>query len=163
MMRGFDLFKEDFTMVNVNPALFQWHSPKPKSALAITVPNQNNICFNSKLTAVLPPAVEIGISPDGRMLALRQKEGGYRVPRSSAVKARDLVQILTNAGVHLPARYTVELQGNLWIGVLEEKEQNLPKAPPRKPKKSKPGRSGAGTARLWKMISKNRPCFCFCR
>lgn len=110
-------------MDRVDPNIFKWYSPNHKTRLTISIPNEEIVYFSPNLAELLPPAVAVGFSPDGGMIALRQDENGYHIHKNHTIKSRDLVQVLTNTGVELPVKYTVEEQDDLWIGVLKEKSK----------------------------------------
>ncbi len=113
-----------------------WFSGESQSPYAITICNKEQMNINAKLLERLPQNYEVGVSADGHMLCLREKDGGYRLLKSGWVKDKTLVQYILAQGVHLPARYTVTEQHGIWVGKLEEQKQpvlNMTK-PPRRPK-----------------------------
>ncbi len=128
---------EEISLKNIALESLTWHAPAPKSPFAVTIPNQNEIRFNRKLTPELPPCVELGTDENGTHLGIRASEGGYRVPKSGNIKAQDVIAELRAAGVKLPARYVMARVEGGWLGTLVKTPEaafDLKKTP-RSPKK----------------------------
>ena len=126
-------------MSNINFEKFRWFIPKPKSPLAITIPNPDRLNLNPKLLSQMPSHIEIGISADGQEICIREQlNGGYWVPKSGTIKDKSLIRALTSMGVRLPARYTVQQEGGCWLAIMDEPitRKVIMKKPPSKPRNS---------------------------
>lgn len=124
-------------MANIDFEKFTWFTPKPKIQLAITIPNQNYLNLNLKLIEQMPSRIAIGVSSNGTELCIQeQSEGGYKVPKSGAIKDKSLIQFIISRNVLLPVKYTVQREGDCWLAFMDEPTTpkiNM-KKPPRKPR-----------------------------
>jgi len=116
---------------------FKWYSPKEKSKFAISIPNGTSLNINPPLCAQITSHISIGLcEKDHTLIGLQLvEEDGYKVPKSGTIRDKYLIEQIVMSGVRLPARYTIEKDGDLWIGVLEEQQAPVIKQLP-KPKKS---------------------------
>ena len=119
---------------------FEWFLPSPKKAeLAITIPNDRCINFNPRLKSQLPEQITIGVSPDGKILRVKESAGeGYHIPKSGSIKASVLIDNIKARGIRLPARYLVEKANGCWIAtvVLPIASPTAPERTPKKPRSS---------------------------
>ena len=126
-------------MSNIDFEKFTWFTPKPKSLLAITIPNPDRLNLNPELLTQMPSHIEFGVSKNGQEICIRERlNGGYKIPRNGSIKDSSLISVLTSMGVRLPARYTVQKEDNCWLAIMDEPLQRkvIMKKPPRKPRNS---------------------------
>lgn len=121
---------------------YVWFTPKPKvPQAAITIPNPDALNLNKYALQALPPKFAIGVAPDGATLCLRENpETGYSPVKSGAIKDKELVAFLMEAGVELPARYVLKKVNDFWVAELAQtapKKINLNKPPRRIGKQAK--------------------------
>lgn len=108
-------------MAHIDFTQFTWFVPKPKVSLAITIPNPNSMNLNPHLMAQIPRSITFGISADGAQICICETEGaGYKIAKSGAVKDKDLIRHILNAGARYPARYSVYKEEDCWLGILDE-------------------------------------------
>lgn len=122
----------------INISEFEWFLPSPrKPILAITIPNDNCFNLNQNLCIQIPKHIRIGLSSDGKRLALKEEtEEGYFVPKSGGIKDSVLVQEIKTRGVRLPANYLVESINEYWVATLVPpiSSPTLPKKTPKRPR-----------------------------
>ena len=122
-------------VASVNFEEFKWFTPIPKNPLRISIPNLQSLRLSPMFKEEVPQFVEIGVSDHGRTLCIREKqETGYRVSNNS-IKANNLIQHLVNAGIHLPAKYSVTKEDCCWIAKLEPANPptiDMTRTPPRR-------------------------------
>ncbi len=109
---------EEILLKPISFEAFTWFRPTPKNPFAITIPNQDDIRINSKLLPKLPSYIEIGIGEGGGQIGLRACEDGYKVTKDGNIRATEVIMRLREAGVRLPARYTVEETDGGFLGTL---------------------------------------------
>jgi hypothetical protein len=108
-----------------------------KIEFAITIPNNN--CFNlsQRLIEAVQKKITIGVSSDGKTLALKEDiEKGYNVPKSGVIKASNVIDAIKTRGIRLPAHYLVRKEDDFWVAALipPVKSPSLPKKTPKKPR-----------------------------
>ena len=115
---------------------FVWMKPKEKNRLAINIPNESDFNINPALRAELPNKIAVGYIADKLILALRQADDGYAIPKSGRIKIPELIAELTKHNMIFPARFSVVKDEDKWIATLVP--QRRPMADVRKmPKRKK--------------------------
>ena len=102
----------------MNKQDFTWFIPKLQSGYAITVPNKDRMNFNAKLLPQLPLKIKIGVSTDGRTLALQADEQGYKIPKNGSLRCPEVIEYLFSKGVEPGVRYSVTEEENELTGTL---------------------------------------------
>lgn len=128
-------------MTSINFEEFTWFTPKAKTGLSCTIPNQKTINLNPTLTGQLPAYISIGEKEGGKILAIRESdestESAWKVPKSGSLKKSEWINWLISRGVRLPAKYSITRMDNGWLAVLEEQRpaEIMIKKPNRHPPK----------------------------
>lgn len=108
-------------MASIQFEEFSWFTPKAKTQMAITIPNQKNINLNSKLMAQMPAHIIIGVKDSGATLAVRETDtSGWRLPKSGSLKKEDFIRWLIDKGLKIPARFSVTREDNGWLAVMDD-------------------------------------------
>ena len=116
---------------------FVWMKPKEKNRLAINIPNENDFNINPALRAELPRKITVGYIADRMILAIRQADDGYSIPKSGTIRIPELISELTKHNMTFPARFTVEKDADRWIATLVPQQKPIAdfrKMPKRKKK-----------------------------
>ena len=95
----------------------EWfYPPERKSEFMITIPNDKCFNLNQNLRLQIEYKVGIAKTSDGKALCLREKENGYKIPKSGTVHPVELIAAITKSGIPLPAKYKATKQGGDWFG-----------------------------------------------
>ena len=115
----------------------QWFYPVPVNKRAITISHADYLTLNQALMAEVTSPVIVGICREDRSIHLQKvASGGWSLPKNGVLRDRHIIKYLKEAGMEMPARFTVTETADGWLGTLDDQPGRL--AARKKPQKITP-------------------------
>lgn len=116
-----------------------WFYPEPVNKRAITISHADYLTLNQALMGEVANPVRVGVCPDDRTILLQKIEtGGWNLPKNGVLRDQRIIKSLLEAGMTMPARFTVTETETGWVGTLDDNRPNhsSSKKKPQKPTKA---------------------------